>query len=121
MLMKNVTTAINASLLLLVLSLSMHCTKAPQTSLISSYWKYSDDDVQYEVYFKPNGHVYSYHPNDHTPENDYWKQRGKKISFHMNDGYAHYKGKLLNDSTMLGIGKSKGFRWSWTAKMISKD
>jgi hypothetical protein len=119
--MKNVTTTINSGFLLLMLSVAAHCTRAPQTSLVSSYWKYSDDDVQYEIYFKPNGHVYSYHPNDETPENDVWKQTGNKVYFHMNDGYAHYKGKFVNDSTITGQGRSKGFRWTWTAKMISKD
>ncbi len=90
-------------------------------TLASSYWKYSDNDIEYEIYFRPDGHVASYHPNDATPENDYWKQHGNRITFYMNDRYATYKGKKINDSTLIGQGKSKGFQWTWKAKFISKD
>ena len=98
----------------------MQC--APQRDTVAlSYWNYTDDDVHYEVYFRTDGHINSYHPSDVSPENDYWKQRGNKITFYMNDRHATYKGKFINDSTMIGKGKSKGFRWTWKAKFISKD
>jgi len=101
--------------------IGMQCTPL-RASLTSSYWYYSDDDdVHYEIYFRPDGHISSYHPNDATPENDYWKQKGNTIRLYMNDRHASYKGQIINDTTMLGKGKSKGFRWTWKAKFISKD
>lgn len=90
-------------------------------SLASSYWRYTDEDLSYEIFFKPNGHLYSYHPNDSSPENDYWKQRGKKITLRMNDNYAVYKGKLIQDSIMIGNGSSKGYKWKWSAKFVTKN
>lgn len=108
-------------LLLFISSFNIQCRRKPFKSVASSYWKYIDEDIQYEIYLKPDGHIYSYHPNDPTPENDLWKQTGNKFYFSMNDDYAHYKGKFINDSTCTGTGKSKGFRWKWTAKLISKD
>lgn len=109
------------TLFVLISILSVQCSQKHYTSIDYSYWKYIDEDITYEVYFKPDGHIYSYHPSDATPEDDFWKQRGKKISFQMNNGYARYKGLFINDSTIVGKGKSKGFKWKWSAKFISKD
>jgi len=99
---------------------SFQC-QSVKTPLASTYWRYTDDDLSYEILLKSDGHIYSYHPSDATPENDFWKQRGKKITLMMNDNYAVYKGKLINDSTMIGQGRSKGFQWKWSAKFVTKN
>jgi hypothetical protein len=99
--------------------LSSCATKTP--SLSSTFWRYTDDDLSYELLLKPDGHIYSYHPSDASPENDFWKQKGKKITFTMNDSYAVYKGKLINDSTIVGTGRSKGFKWKWSAKFVTNN
>ncbi|MDF2456758.1 MAG: hypothetical protein K0R51_2751 [Cytophagaceae bacterium] len=106
---------------ILLLALCCFQCQSIQTPLASTYWRYTDDDVSYEILLKPDGHIYSYHPDDASPENDFWKQRGKKITLTMNDSYAVYKGKLINDSTMVGNGSSKGYRWNWNAKFVTKN
>jgi hypothetical protein len=110
----------SAFILLLALCSFTHCT-THTPSVASTYWRYTDDDLSYEVFFKPDGHIYSYHPSDASPENDFWKQKGKRITMTMNDSYAVYKGQLINDSTMIGKGRSKGFKWKWGAKFVVKN
>lgn len=110
----------SAFILLLIFCFCTQCTTTT-TSVASTYWRYTDDDLSYEVLFKPDGHIYSYHPSDASPENDFWKQKGKKITMTMNDNYAVYKGKLINDSTIIGKGSSKGFKWKWGAKFVVKN
>lgn len=110
----------SAFILLLVVCSFTHCTTST-SSVASTYWRYTDEDLSYEVLFKPDGHIYSYHPSDASPENDFWKQRGKKIKMTMNDSYATYTGKLVNDSTIVGKGRSKGFKWKWEAKFVAKN
>ena len=108
-------------MLLLTACYSLQCSSGKSISVSSSFWRYTDDDLSYEFLFKPDGHIYSYHPNDASPENDFWKQRGKKITLTMNDDYAVYQGKLINDSTLVGKASSKGFRWKWSAKFVAKN
>jgi outer membrane biogenesis lipoprotein LolB len=110
---------LSAFILLLVLFTLTNC--ATTTSIATTYWRYTDEDLSYEVLFKPDGHIYSYHTDDASPENDFWKQKGKKITMTMNDSYAIYKGKIINDSTIVGKGTSKGFKWKWSAKFITKN
>ena len=109
-----------AFILLTVLYSLTGCV-AHKTSVASTFWRYTDEDLSYEILFKPDGHLYSYHPGDASPENDFWKQKGKRITITMNDKYAVYKGKLTSDSTMTGIGRSKGFRWKWSAKFVTNN
>ena len=109
-----------AFILLLALFSFTQCNSSKIT-LASTYWRYTDEDLSYEVYFKPDGHIYSYHPDDASPENDFWKQKGKKITMTMNDHYSVYKGKLINDSTLVGQASSPGFKWKWSAKFVSKN
>jgi hypothetical protein len=109
------------ALILFVASSAMQCQSARPHSIASTYWRYTDDDLSYEFLLKPDGHIYSYHPSDASPENDFWKQHGKKIVLTMNDSYAIYKGKLINDSTITGKARSKGFRWKWTAKFVTNN
>jgi outer membrane biogenesis lipoprotein LolB len=106
--------------LLLALILFFARCASPTPSISSSYWRYTDEEVSYELQFKPDGHIYSFHPSDASPENDFWTQQGKKITLTMNDRYATYKGKLINDTTISGKARSKGFRWKWDAKFVSK-
>ena len=109
------------ALILFVAVYSMQCHSTKQGSISSTYWRYTDEDLSYEFLLKSDGHIYSYHPNDASPENDFWKQHGKKIVLNMNDNYAIYKGKLINDSTMVGKAHSKGFHWIWTAKFVTNN
>ncbi len=115
----------SAFILLFVLSCFTNCCRYrlqhKRSSVASTYWRYTDDDLSYEVLFKPDGHIYSYHPSDTSPENDFWKQKGNKIILTMNDSYAVYKGKIINDSTIVGKGTSKGFKWKWSAKFVVKN
>lgn len=109
------------ALILLTAVYSLSSCATHTTSLASTFWRYTDADLTYELLLKPDGHIYSYHPGDASPEDDYWKQKGKKITLKMNDSYAVYKGKLINDSTITGIGRSKGFRWKWNAKFVANN
>ncbi len=109
-------------IVLIAIALSaVNCRSAKPVSASESFWRYTDDDLSYELLFKSDGHIYSYHPNDASPENDFWKQHGGKITLTMNDGYAIYKGRFINDSTITGKARSKGFQWKWSAKFVSKN
>jgi hypothetical protein len=119
--MLNMKSQITNIIFITISALSMQCSTLQSTSVSSSYWKYIDEDIEYEFYFKFGGRIYSYYPNDPMLENDYWNQKGKRLKFSMNDKYAQYKGKMINDSTYAGKGKSKGFRWNWKIKLLTKD
>lgn len=109
-----------AFILLIAVYFLISCVPHTQP-LASTFWRYTDVDLSYELLLKSDGHLYSYHPGDASPDNDFWKQKGKKITFTMNDSYAVYKGKLINDSTITGIGRSKGFHWKWSAKFVTNN
>lgn len=88
------------------------------SSIIGSIWKYSDEDWTYTIKFKKNGKIKTTHPNDNTPENDYWNQSSNIIHFEFNDGYSKYKGKMKSTNLIVGKGKSPSGKWKWQLKRI---
>lgn len=76
-------------------------------------WRYSDAKKTYDVQFKANGRLVTSHPNDKTPNNDFWRQSGNTLYFSFNDGYAKYKGKFQNPKLITGKAKNKNKSWKW--------
>jgi len=78
-------------------------------------WQYVDEDVTYQLRFSSDGHLVTTHPNDVTPENDFWKQMGKDIEFTYNNSFSTYKGEMVNDGLIEGTASNGSFTWSWKA------
>lgn len=84
-----------------------------------SYHNKSFGDRSYEIYFALNGKLLNTHPNESTKENDLWTQKKNCVTMNFNNGYAIYKGKIINSKTIKGVAKSKsGGRWKWKATKI---
>ncbi len=90
-----------------------------EVSLLGTTWKYSDKDKSYKVEFGKKGKLKSTHPNDITPDNDFWKQSGNRLHFELNDGYAKYDGKIESSNLIKGTAKNSAKKsWKWTMKRI---
>lgn len=111
-------------LLLSSIMILTHCASynralSTTRTLTNTTWIYADNDRKYKITFLNNGRIESTHPNESTPDNDFWRQNGQRIRISVNDGYAIYKGTILNDSEIKGTAKNKaGKRWRWVMKKI---
>lgn len=79
-------------------------------------WRYTDSehDWDFEITFEKGGAIKTTHKDDKTPDNDTWAMEGERLVFNINDEYAIYKGKFLNDKLVKGKARntlSKGWRW----------
>ena len=71
---------------------------------------------EYTLVFHANGKLENHHPNESTPDNDRWEQRGDTIVLRFNDGFAVYEGEILDERTMSGVATSRtGGTWEWKA------
>jgi len=89
-----------------------------QYDLNNTTWEYSDEDLTYEITFLEQGKIKSTHPNERTPLNDFWSQKGKKVFFDYNDKYATYKGIFKQPDLIMGKGSNKRNSWTYTLKRI---
>ncbi|WP_348718761.1 hypothetical protein [Tenacibaculum sp. 190130A14a] len=108
---------------LLILTILIGCNSLRKgtksaISVAGSTWEYSDEDWTYQIEFVENGQIKSTHPNDNTPENDFWKQSHSNIHFEFNDGFSKYDGKMKSIDLITGIGKSTSGKWKWKMKKI---
>lgn len=78
--------------------------------------------VEYDVVFLPGGKLFNDHPNEATPDNDRWSQKGNTVEMRFNDNFAIYKGRLTDATHMNGTAQSStGGDWEWSAELISKS
>jgi len=87
-----------------------------EISLLGTTWNYTDKDRNYEIEFSKKGKLITTHPNDHTPNNDTWKQKGDKIHFEFNDGFSKYDGQFESINLIKGTAKNSVSNWKWTIK-----
>jgi len=91
-------------------------------SIIGTEWtiKYSNTDgyLSYLLIFKPDGRLENRHPNESTPDNDFWEQDGNSITMKINDSFVIYKG-TINGSTMKGSAtNTRNHTWEWEAVKV---
>ncbi|EDP97564.1 hypothetical protein U8527_04405 [Kordia algicida OT-1] len=115
--MKKIYLIIFATILLIGCGSSKKISKLNQ-SLLGSTWEYSDEDLTYEITFSDNGKIKTTHPNDKTPNNDFWKQSGTLIHFEFNDGYSKYDGEIKTFNLIVGSAKSEYGEWNWEMKRV---
>jgi hypothetical protein len=101
-------------------------TESAIFDLLGSTWHVVYDNptfghVEYEIAFNAGGSLYNNHPNESTPDNDFWQQDGYVVTLSFNDGYAMYTGTLSADGThMEGTASSdSGGDWTWYADRTS--
>jgi len=71
---------------------------------------------EYDIVCHPDGRLEDLHPNNSTPDNDFWEQQGEIIILRKNDGFAIYEGRIIDENTMSGTAKSKtAGTWQWRA------
>ena len=74
-----------------------------------------EEERRFRIWLRPNGRLVTGDDRDATPNNDTWAQRGDRVTFSFNDGYAIYRGRLSADGQRLTGEASNEFeRWSWT-------
>ena len=82
-------------------------------------WHYMDSDWEYNMEFLSSGLMRTNHPNDTTPNNDNWEQKGEMVIFYFNDRYSTYRGKFINRDLISGTATSKnGATWRWKIKRL---
>lgn len=84
--------------------------------LIGTTWSYKDDTHSwlYDITFLKEGKLQTTHPNDKTPDNDFWSRDGKILKFSYNDEFSNYQGEFVDKNKIHGTAKSKnGQTWKW--------
>ncbi|NOQ35439.1 MAG: hypothetical protein GQ569_06035 [Methylococcaceae bacterium] len=90
-------------------------------SLTNTKWHYMDSDWEYDIEFLPDGLMRTKHPNDRTPSNDSWQQKGEKVVFFFNEKYSVYRGKFSGRNVISGTAASKGgATWKWKAVRVEQ-
>lgn len=109
-----------AVLSLLPTSFALH--EVEQQSLLGTTWHYTDNDHDwsYDVTFANDGRFVSAHPNDNTPDNDFWSQTGDSVFFEYNDGYAKYSGKFKSSDLIIGIARNQSKSWKWKLRRFEE-
>lgn len=106
--------------LFIISTLLLGCTilhRAPnKIDLNGTTWIYSDKNWTYEIKFLSNGKLQTTHPNDITPDNDYWTHTGNTIKFDYNDGYSEYTAVVHSMKKIKGKGKNVYGVWNWEMK-----
>ncbi len=93
-----------------------NCIDISETTWQLSYHNKHFGDRNYEIKFSVDGKLLNSHPNESTKDNDKWIQKQNHITLSFNDGYAVYKGKIVDSKTIKGTAKSlSGGRWKWKA------
>lgn len=105
------------------------CKTAPVTPLVENQtpslsntkWHYMDGDWEYNIEFLSNGLMRTQHPNDGTPNNDSWEQKGETVLFYFNDRYSRYRGKFVGKDIISGTATSQtGAKWEWKIQRLPK-
>jgi len=87
---------------------------AAYTPIKGTSWVYVDADWIYDITFEEGGKLRSKHPNDITPDNDFWKQSGVKVNFEFNKGYTKYQGEMQTKDLITGIATNEAKQtWKW--------
>ena len=107
---------------ILLVTLLAACQSGP--SVLGSRWSLSSDvpgekSYRYDIVFHPRGRLENHHPNDKTPDNDTWEQRGSTVILKFNDSYITYTGQFENPRTLKGEALNiRGLRFPWVAERI---
>lgn len=109
--------------ILSLLSLSS-CSLLQKDRLIDlegTTWRYTDEAFQrdFRISFLAQGRLLSHHPNERTPDNDYWEQHGNKLIFSYNDGYSVSTGRIIRPDYIKGKTRNeKGDEWEWEMQLL---
>jgi hypothetical protein len=96
-----------------------HAPSSQETrSLTGTKWVYVDEDWSYEVEFANNGILKTTHPNDKTPDDDFWEQKGDIVFLYFNNRFSTYEGQFITNDLIKGIGKSSFGSWEFELKRI---
>jgi hypothetical protein len=86
-------------------------------NMAGTRWTYSDEDWTYEMEFLNNGILRTTHPNDKTPDNDFWEQNGNTIRISFNNRYSIYEGHIISDKFIQGLATNiNNQRWDFEMK-----
>lgn len=110
-------------LFILLLVISSSCSLLQKEALIDlegTTWRYADEayDRDYRISFLAQGRLLAEHPNERTPDNDYWEQHGNKLIFTYNDGYSVSTGLIISSDYIRGKTRNeKGVEWEWEMRL----
>lgn len=93
--------------------------KALSADLTGTQWNYTDNDWSYAIAFLQNGKLSSEHPNDQTPDNDQWEQKGKRVTFYFNNKFSSYYGIRVSKDTIRGVGNNAERTWKFILTRIN--
>ena len=114
--MKYVKVLAILSLAMLAACSSVKDLTLSETNLSSTTWRYrgGSENSNYDISFLPGGVLKSTHPNDTSPDNDFWIQNGTEIEFSFNDGYVTYTGSFKSANKITGKATNKVNKtWKW--------
>ena len=93
------------------------CSSLPSSqstrSLTGTKWVYIDEDWTYDVEFINDGILETTHPNDRTPDNDFWEQEGDIVFLFFNNKFSIYEGQFITDDLIKGTGKNLSDSWDF--------
>jgi len=98
------------------------CQTTP--SVVGTRWSLSIDIpgerfYKHDIIFHAGGRLENHHPNDRTPDNDTWEQRGSTVILHINSDFITYTGHFQDARTLTGVARNvRGRRFVWKAERL---
>lgn len=93
--------------------------------LTETTWHYTNPDqyktTNYDITFSPQGILTTTHPNDRTPHNDFWQQKGDSVFFQYNNKYSEYKGRIIHPGLIEGTAANHIDSWTWKLERFIPD
>ncbi len=118
-------TGLTIAAIILLCAASWHAPNtisAREMDLTGTQWRivYDDPDghKDHELLFYPGGRLGFKHPNDTTPDNDFWIQDGTKIILTINSKFVTYTGTLLENRIEGSALNVRNNRWNWVATYV---
>ena len=72
------------------------------------------ENRNFNIKFMNNGILAHNHPNDITPDNDFWEQNADIIYMYFNDKYSTYIGRMLSNNLIQGTATNiNGITWNF--------
>jgi hypothetical protein len=88
-------------------------------------WHYTDngndETTGYDITFSKEGILTTTHPNDRTPNNDFWQQKGDSVFFQYNDQYSRYRGRIIHPGLIEGVAANDYSSWDWKLERFIQD
>ncbi|HTF05881.1 MAG TPA: hypothetical protein VK826_17755 [Bacteroidia bacterium] len=107
--------------LVVIAVVSFGFVQTSSIDLAGTAWVYIDEEWTYEIVFDESGRLLTTHPNESTPNNDFWKQKAGTVNFSYNDGYSRYEGTIYGGDSIIGTARNKMDSWKFKMYRFNAD